>query len=318
MNLVPESNESNSFRRPMSDIIKIQSISQVHDFFGFEKPKHPLVSVLELTDEITNADYGDASYFIELYQVSLKSGITGSISYGRNSYDFQEGSMVFTKPGQVLKIDNDEDLSNSSGWTLIFHPDLIRNSHLGKHIEDYSFFDYDVHEALHLSEEEKGALGEIVRKIEREYNQNIDKHSQKLIVSNIELLLDYCSRYFDRQFYTRTNLNKDLLSKFEQLLREYFSSEKPQELGLPMVAYCGTELGMSANYLSDMLKKETGSSAQEHIHAYLVDKAKTELLGTTEPISQIAYQLGFEYPPHFTKVFKKVTGMSPAEYRQLN
>lgn len=298
--------------------LRISSVSQVHEFFGYGKPRHPLVSVLPITDEMTNFDYGDITYMFDLYQISLKLGISGSISYGRNTYDFQEGTMVFTQPGQSLKIETGEDYAGSSGWTLIFHPDLLRKSELGKSMEKYSFFAYGVSEALHLSDEEQVTLTEQVRKIEKEYQQNIDRHSQELILSNIKLILDYCRRYYDRQFYTRTNLNQDYVSKFEGLLREYYQSEKPLELGVPTVKYCGTALGMSPHYLSDLLRKETGRSAMDHIHYFLIERAKTQLLSTQDSISQVAYSLGFEYPNHFGKLFKSRTGMSPGQFRKAN
>ncbi len=319
MNLINgKRNQIRTLRKPMSENIRIKSISQVHDFFGLPKPKHPLVSVLPITDEMTNFDYGDFNYVFDLYQISLKMGISGSITYGRNSYDFQEGTMVFTKPNQSLRIENAEDYSGSSGWTIIFHPDLIRKSELGESIRKYSFFSYEVSEALHLSEEEQKTLTELVEKIQREYDQNIDRYSQVLIVSNIKLLLDYCTRYYDRQFYTRTNLNKDFVTRFEGLLKTYYDSEKPLEQGVPTVKYCGSELNMSPHYLSDLLRKETGRSAQEHIYYFLIDKAKTCLLSSKEPISQVAYSLGFDYPNHFSKLFKKKTGLSPAQYRKEN
>lgn len=302
----------------MTDKVRINSVGQVHDFFGLPKPKHPLISVLPITDEMTNFDYGDVQYIFELYQISLKMGISGSITYGRNSYDFEEGTVVFTKPGQSLKIEQGEDFTGSSGWTIIFHPDLIRRSELGKVIDEYSFFAYEVNEALHISEDEQKTLTEHIKKIEREYNQNIDKHSQDLMVSNIKLLLDYCTRYYDRQFYARTNMHKDFVSRFERLLRDYYDTEKPLELGIPTVKYFGSELNMSPHYMSDMLRKETGRSAQDHIHYFLIDRAKTKLLSTDEPISQIAYSLGFGYPNHFSKLFKSKTGMSPMEYRSRN
>ena len=250
--------------------------------------------------------------------VSLKDGITGTIGYGRNSYDFSDGTMIFTKPNQVIYGKKEEIAKESKGWMLLFHSDLIRKSELGRSIGSYSFFDYEVHEALHLSEDEQQTVTELVRKIEREYNQNIDKHSQKLIVSNIELILDYCMRYYDRQFYVRTNLNQDHVSEFEQLLKDYFASERPSELGLPSVKYCGEALNMSPNYLSDLLKKETGKNAKDHIYAFVVNRAKNKLLGTTDSISEIAYDLGFEYPQHFSKLFKSKTGMSPVKYRSMN
>jgi AraC-like DNA-binding protein len=302
----------------MSDIQRIHTVSEVHDFFGMKKPKHPLVSVLPITDEIINFDYGETAYIFDLYQIHLKMGISGSLSYGRNTYDFQEGTMLFTAPNQTIKVDSSEEQSGGSGWTLLFHPDLIRKSELGKVIDKYSFFHYEANEALHLSEEEQESISELVNKIEKEYSQNIDRHSQELIVSNIKLIFDYCTRYYDRQFYTRTNLNKDFVSKFESLLKNYFSSDKPLDLGVPTVKYCGSELNMSPHYLSDMLRKETGKSAQDHIYSFLIDRAKTLLLSSEETISQIAYVLGFEYPQHFSKLFKTKTGMSPAEYRSLN
>ena len=243
--------------------------------------------------------------------------MSGTWTYGRNNYDFQEGTLVFTKPNQSLKIENQEYLKGSSGWTLIFHPDLIRKSELGKKITQYSFFSYEVNEALHLSNEEQQSITEIVEKVQKEYSQNIDRHSQELIVSNIKLVLDYCTRYYDRQFYTRSNLNQDLVVKFENLLQDYFNSSKPLELGVPTVKYCGAELNMSGHYLSDMLKKETGRSAHDHIHFYVIDQAKTRLLGSDDSISKIAYDLGFEYPNHFSKLFKSKTGMSPGQYRSV-
>lgn len=299
----------------MSEKVRIQSISQVHEFFGYDKPKHPLVTVLPITDEMTNFDFGNLTYVFDLFQISLKKGIKGAIAYGRNSYDFQEGTMVFTRPDQSMRIENKEDYEGASGWSLIFHPDLIRKSELGKSIDNYSFFSYEVVEALHVSENEQLTLTETIEKIKNEYEQPIDRHSQSLIISNIQLLLDYCTRYYDRQFYTRSNLNKDFVTRFESLLREYFDEGKPLESGVPSVKYCGESMNMSPHYLSDLLRKETGRSAQEHIYFYLIEQAKTRLLSSEDPISQIAYSLGFEYPNHFSKLFKSKTGFTPAAYR---
>ncbi len=302
----------------MSTIIRLETISQAHEALSLDKPRHPLVSVVPIDERILNFDYGNATYVFGFYQVSMKSDIPGAMRYGRNSYDFQEGSMVFTKPGQAMSFTMESNPSSGSGWTLMFHPDLIRRLELGRSIERYSYFSFDVHEALHLSHDEREALTEITSKIKREYSQNIDRHSQKLIVANIELLLDYCTRYYDRQFYTRSNLNQDFVSKFEQVLSDYFQSDKPLELGLPTVTYCGEAMRMSPAYLSDLLKKETGRSARQHIQDALVDRAKTMLLGGEDQVSQIAYTLGFEYPQHFSKLFKAKTGMSPVSYRKAN
>lgn len=302
----------------MSDIIRIDTISQVHEILGLEKPKHPLVSVIPIDERIADFDFGDATYVFGFYQVSLKAGICGEITYGRNTYDFQEGTMIFTKPGQALSFKASDEPVGNGGWTLLFHPDLIRKSGLGKQIDRYSFFSYETHEALHLSDEERASVTDLVKKIESEYRQNIDRHTQKLIVANIELLLDYCTRYYDRQFYVRTNLNQDIVIRFESLMKAYFDSEQSLESGLPTVKYCGEQLNMSSSYLSDLLKKETGRTAQQHIQDIVIDRAKTLLLGTKEQVSQIAYGLGFEYPQHFSKMFKAHTGMSPAEYRRIN
>ena len=302
----------------MSNIIRIDTISQVHEALGLDKPRHPLVSVIPIDERVANYDYGDVTYVFGFYHVSLKAGISGKITYGRNSYDFQEGTMVFVKPGQALSYKDPQDQPGSGGWTLFFHPDLIRKSELGKNIRNYSFFSYETHEALHLSDEEKASLTQLVRKIESEYRQNIDRHTQKLIIANIELLLDYCTRYYDRQFYVRSNLNQDLVTRFEGLLTAYFDCEQSLQSGLPTVKYCGEQLNMSASYLSDLLKKQTGRTAQQHIQDTIIDRAKTLLLGTQEQVSQIAYGLGFEYPQHFSKMFKARTGMSPAHYRRIN
>ena len=218
-----------------------------------------------LDERIKAYDYGDATYVFGFYQIALKSGISGSILYGRNSYDFQEGTMILTKPGQAMSFTVNRDQVDGEGWVLLFHPDLIRKSEPGPVNRKIWLFAYDVHEALHLSAEEKLSLTEIIGKIQKEYASNIDRHSQKLIISNIELLLDYCARYYDRQFYVRTNLNQDIVSQFENLLTDYFSSTRPLDDGLPTVRYCGEALHMSPAYLGDLLKKETGKNAQQHI-----------------------------------------------------
>ena len=301
-----------------NEIMHIKSIAESRKLFGLTPPKHPLVSVMWAKDLPDFSQYEGIKFNTDLFMVSLKDGITGSMGYGRNTYDFSEGTMVFSKPNQVLSSEEKNIAEDARGWMLLFHPDLLRRSELGKAIGAYTFFDYEVHEALHLSDDEKDILTDLIYKIETEINQNIDKHSQKLIITNIELILDYCNRYYDRQFYVRTNLHQDHISEFEQLLMNYYNSEKPLQLGLPSVKYCGEELNMSPNYLSDMLKKETGKSAKDQIHAFVINRAKNKLLGSTESISEIAYDLGFEYPQHFSKLFKKRTGMSPIKYRSQN
>ena len=301
----------------MHDIVRIETITQVHDFLGLPKPKHPLVSVFPIDNNVTSAKYGDSTYIFGFYQISFKSGIKGKLQYGRNSYDFEEGCMTFMKPNQTLKIESSEEYEGATGWTLLIHPNLLRKFKLGNIIDSYSFFSYEVNEALHLSDDEKRTLTELVHKIEKEYNHIIDRHSQNLIISNIELLLNYCVRFYDRQFYTRTNFNQDYITKFEGLLKDYFNNDRHLEKGIPTVTFCGNEMKMSGHYLSDLLKKETGMSAQEHIHHFIINKAKNLLLGTNNTVSQIAYELGFEYPQHFSKVFKSKTGISPAQYRKV-
>jgi len=301
----------------MDSIYHVKSIAEAHEIFGIPKPRHPLVSVIHHKDVRLSAENRARRFASDMYYIANKVNVAGSLKYGRSSYDFQEGSLLFAKPGQVLMNDGHSS-SPEEGWTLLFHPDLIRKSDLAHSIENYSFFSYDTSEALHLSEEEKQSLDEIIGKIEKEFLQNIDGHSQTLIITNIELLLNYCTRYYDRQFYTRENLNKDILVKFEELLRSYYSHEKQLEKGIPTVQFCGEKLNLSPKYLSDLLKKATGENAKAHIDGFLIDKAKTLLLGSSESISGIAYSLGFEYSQHFAKVFKAKTGMTPSDYRSMN
>ncbi|MBV6652271.1 MAG: helix-turn-helix transcriptional regulator [Mameliella sp.] len=302
----------------MKEIVRINTISEVHRIFGLEKPRHPLVSVIPINDRITNFDYGDKKYVFDFYQVNLKEGFTGSMRYGRNSYDFEEGTLTFIKPNQTIQVESREEIRGSSGWTLLFHSDLIRKSELGRTIDQYSFFDYAISEALHLSEKEIHALNSLVEKITDEYHQHIDKHSQDLIIANIELLLKYSKRFYDRQFYTRTNLNQDLLVNFNQLLKTYYNSDSPVQKGVLSVRECAKQLNLSVNYFGDLIKSETGRTPKDHIQDYVIDKAKTLLLGSNESISQIAFSLGFEYPQGLNKLFKSKVGLSPSEYRSMN
>jgi AraC-like DNA-binding protein len=299
---------------------QVNSISQAHQAMGLPAPKHPLVSVVQTKHFNSKLDLSGVKIINNLYQITLKQLGCGNLFYGKNSYDYEAGTLVFTSPGQVTvfegKMPTDSD--SDEGWILAFHPDLIRKSNLAEKIHHYSFFHYDVNEALHLSEEELNTIDDLLDKIVKEYSQNLDKHSQNLIISNIELLLDYCTRFFDRQFYTRTNLNTDVVSKFERLLKAYYQTDLVKELGIPNVQYLARELNFSSNYLSDLIKKETGKTAQEHIHLFLIERAKNTLLNSSQSISEIGYSLGFEYPQHFSNLFKAKTGCSPSEYRSLN
>lgn len=301
----------------MRDIVSIKTISELHELFGRTKPVHPLISIHHFDNCGSNnkcSESKDKRFAIDLYHIALKDGATGSMGYGRSSYDFQEGSLIFTKPGQVIYSDGSKKNHNIKGWSLSFHPDLIRKTELGRKIDEYTFFSYEVNEALHLSDKEKVFILNIVKAIEAEYSQNIDQHSHELITTCLKLLLDYCKRYYDRQFYTRTSMNKDIVTRFEDLLRNYYAREKQLELGIPTVKYCGEELQMSSNYLSDLLRKETGRNALDHIHQFVIEKAKTNLLNSSGAVSQVAFGLGFEHAPYFSKLFKKKVGMSPKEY----
>ena len=239
----------------MGEIIKINNVTQALEFISQPKPKHPLIGIYR-HEAGTCFNFGDTKIMADLYSISFKDGMEGHIGYGRNSYDFSEGTLVFFGPNQVVSPGEVKVNDDSRGWNIIFHPDLIRGSRLGDEIDNYTFFDYGLSEALHTSHEEKEVLIEIVQKIEREINNNMDMHSHKLICTNLELLLDYCFRFYGRQFYTRTKENKDIITSFERLLKNYFKENRQLELGLPTVKYCGEALNVSPNYLSDMLKKK--------------------------------------------------------------
>ena len=302
----------------MSDFFHINSISQVHDMFGLEKPLHPLITIIKQWPKV-DFDFGNYKITSDLYLLSMKPKMKGTtFQYGRNSYDFKEGTLVFLAPNQVASFNDPIEELDDSGWTILFHPDLIRKSELGKTIKDFSFFDYEANEALHLSDKEKISLIELVKKIEIEMSQNMDKYSQDLIIQNLESILKYSNRYYDRQFYTRTNLNKDFSAQFISYLDNYFSNKSLIEKGIPNITQCGEALNMSGSYLSDMLKLETGRSAKDHIHSFIIEKAKTSLLNSTTSVSEIAYNLGFEYPQHFSTLFKGKVGLTPSEYRVEN
>lgn len=307
----------------MNDILNIKSISEMHQISGLDAPKHPLITLIG-AEELRNYQNQDKDDYVgvkissEMYSVMFKDQVSGSLTYGRTSYDFQNGTIVFMSPGQVMLGHEFDIPEDSKTWFLLFHPDLIRRSALEKNITSYSFFDYASNEALHLSADEQDYIGGIAQQIKREYSLNLDAHSHQLIISNLELLLNNCLRFYDRQFYTRTSFNKDCVSDFEQQLKKYFSSDLATSIGIPTVSYFSDQLKMSSNYLSDMLKKETGLSAKGHINKYLIEKAKSALLNSNDSVSQIAYSLGFEHPQSLTRLFKSKTGMSPNAYRQLN
>jgi len=299
----------------MDKIEKLTNVTQFNSRRG-QETLHPLVSVL---DQSKSVKIQANKYLSELYVIFLKDVRCEDFQYGRSKYDYQEETLLFISPNQTFGFDlPDEVLIQPSGWALVFHPDFIRGTALGRTIKEYGFFSYDINEALHVSTRERQIVIECFTKIKEELERGIDKHSKTLIINNIELFLNYCVRFFDRQFITRENLNKDVLNKFEHLLNEYFDSNLPQINGLPSVAYCAEKMNLSANYFGDLVKKETGKTAQEYIQAKVIDLAKEKFFDQRKSISEIAYELGYKYPQHFTRLFKQKVGVSPKEYRGLN
>jgi AraC family transcriptional activator of pobA len=298
----------------MDEILKLDTISQFNTLRGIET-LHPLVSVVDFSKlkliAQARANYG-------FYCVFLKEAVCGDLKYGCKDYDYQEGTLVFIGPGQVVGIGNKPGNPKPKGWGLLFHPDLIRGTSLGHNIKKYTFFSYDANEALHISERERQTVMDCFDKISNELWQSIDKHSKTLIANNIELLLNYCMRFYDRQFITRSDANRDILAKFEQLLDNYFLSEMVHTAGLPTVKYCADQLHLSPNYFGDLIKKETGKSALENIQFKVMNIAKERIFDRSKTLSEIAYELGFKHPQHFSRMFKNETGKTPNEYRSLN
>lgn len=296
------------------EIVKISSISEMHQVLGFPKPKHPLISLIDTAHLAVPPEAIGTKTVSDLYMISIKDGNCG-MDYGRNSFDFEEGVMVFSAPGQVYTTRREINRGDIKGWVLYFHLDLIRKTHLGEIIDDYSFFNYDVFEALHLSETEENTVNDCIANIKNEYEQRIDNHSQRVIISNLELLLNYSLRFYERQFNTRTNQSKDIVSVFEKQLKTYYSEKKALELGLPSIERFARHANLSQHYFSDLIKKETGRSPKDHINEFIVDRAKNMLLSTELSISEIAFDLGFNYPHYFTRLFKSKTGKTPGAYR---
>lgn len=299
------------------NIVRIKSISQLHDLLGFEKPKHPLISIIDAEDLSVDLSSVGVKVSSSLYMISLKDKSCG-VEYGRNHFDFDEGVMVFTAPDQITSVTHPIHKGDITGWMIYFHPDLIRGTHLGDIIDEYSFFNYDVFEALHLSEDEEITVNDCVENIKKEYSQRIDNHSRRVIVSNVELLLNYCLRFYERQFNTRTTQSKDVVSQFEKELKNYFKQEQHFETGIPAAKYFAEKAHLSSHYFSDLIKKETGRTPKDHINEYVIGQAKNMLLNTRHSVSEIAYDLGFNYPHYFTRLFKSKTGYTPVEYRNLN
>ena len=298
----------------MEKIIKIDSIDDYNRLMGIET-RHPLVTVVNEKDRDSYPFHGETTINYGVYALFLKQTYCGDITYGRMPYDYQEGTVTSFAPGQVVSIKLKPDFKpNAIG--LLFHPDLIRGTSLGSEIKQYSFFSYSSREALHLSEQEKEIYKDCLDKIKIEIERPIDSHSKKLICRNIELLLDYCMRFYERQFITRKVANRDILSRFEDELDAYFQGNTAVLNGLPTVKYFAEKCFLSPNYFGDLIKKETGRTPQEYIQGKIIDIAKEQLLGTQKAVNEISYALGFQYSQHFNRYFKRYTGMTPSEYRK--
>ena len=298
----------------MEEIIRLDCIDDYNKLFGLET-LHPLAAVVDLKDATRWPKKFTVNY--GLYAVFLKDTRCGDIRYGKQKYDYQEGTITSFAPGQVVETEMYENVTPSARGVL-FHPDLIKGTSLGQEIRTYSFFSYSSHEALHLSSKERAIINDCLDKIAIELDHPVDRLSKRLIARNIQLLLDYCMRFYERQFITRSNANKDILVKFETLLDEYFQDAHTQTEGLPTVKYFADRVFLSPNYFGDLIKKETGKTAQEYIQNKIIDLAKEMIIGTGKTVSQIAYELGFQYSQHFNRIFKKNVGCTPLEYRKMS
>ena len=293
----------------------INSISELHRLLQLPKPAHPLISVIDLSEITCHFDENLKSVVYNFYSICIKKNFTGKLKYGQNYYDFDEGVLTFFSPGQVIATATPDDMVLEGCW-LVIHPDFIQQYPIARTIKEYGFFTYAVNEALHMSDREEALITSVMHNIDQEYRSVIDSYSQDVIVSHIDLLLNYANRFYNRQFITRKNASHDLLTKLEELLSDYFDQENGSPTGLPTVQYLSDQLNVSPPYLSDMLRKLTGQNTQQHIHNKLIEKAKVILSTTSMSVSEIAYQLGFEYPQSFNKLFKSKTNLSPLEFRQ--
>ncbi len=295
-------------------MIVYDTIKKYCDTFN-NKTQHPLISLVDLNK---SAPLERTKFTLGFYAIIIKETHCGDLRYGNKYYDYAEGTIVFFGPGQIVTNEPEGELHQPYGKALIFHPDIIKGTSLGKQIHEYSFFSYQSSEALHVSDKEREFVDVCFGNIASEIAQNIDRHSKRLIVANLELLLKYCLRFYDRQFITREHANQGIIEQFEQKLNEYLADEKLKTLGVPTVAYFANELHLSPNYFGDLIKKETGKSALEYIQMHLIDLAKERIFDTSKSLSEISYELGFKYPQHFTRFFKQKVGVSPNEYRGLN
>lgn len=301
----------------IKSIIHSKSITELHKNMGLDAPSNPLISIIDTKILTYGEDAVGNRFSSDLYCIAMKDSNCG-IDYGRNHYDFNEGVLIFTAPNQIITITKPQKLNEVEGWMLYFHPDLIRKHPLGKLIHQLSFFNYEVHEALHLSKNEQQTLNQILSLISIEIGERIDTYSQHVLASHIELLLSYSKRFYERQFITRSTSHMDIISKVEQLLREYMNDVVLYSENPPTLKHLSEYCNLSPNYLSDLLSKETGRSALDHINDAIIEKAKSILLNTDDSISGVAYSLGFNYPHYFSRLFKQKTGITPKEYRHLN
>ncbi len=296
--------------------IRFKTISEFHKFRELPKPEHPLISVIDAS-LMTRLTANEPGYVKDFYSIAMKRGFHGKMKYGQQDFDFNEGVMFFMAPGQVLKIEVEEDTTlKQSGWMLFVHPDFLWNTPLAKTIKQYEYFGYSVNEALFLSEKEETIIGGIMQNIQQEYHSNIDKFSQKVIIAQLELLLTYSERFYQRQFITRKIANHRVLERLEDMLTAWFREDGLAQKGLPTVQWVAETLNVSPNYLSGLLKALTGQSTQQHIHDKIIEKAKEKLSTTDLSVSEIAYELGFEHPQSFSKLFKAKTNVSPLDFRQ--
>lgn len=294
---------------------RIKSISEFHAFRDLPKPEHPLVSVYNFEDLKYLNKEEPKSLILDFYSIALKRNANAKMRYGQQEYDFKEGVLLFIAPGQVFSIEGNSELHHT-GYSLLIHPSFLWNTPLAQKIKQYEYFGYSVHEALHLSDKEEKMIIDLMKNIQQEYQANIDKFSQDVIIAQIELLLTYSERFYNRQFITRKISNHEILARLEKLLEDYFNNDSLAKKGLPSVQFVAENLNISANYLSGLLKHLTGQSTQQHIHNKLIEKAKEKLSTTNLSVSEIAYELGFEHQQSFSKLFKTKTNVSPLEFRQ--
>ncbi len=292
-----------------------KNLNELHQARGWPISENPLLSLITCVDVCpTTCGMAQNEYTTDFYTIAFKRVISGSLYYGRTKYDHKGGSMIYIKPGQVIELKNIR--LEGSGFTIMFHRDFLNGEPLHQTIKKYSFFDYETNEALHISPREEEIMWELFRKIETEYNNNQDEYTKEIILGHIEAILKYSQRFYKRQFLNRTELTGKVISKFNKAIRQYFENGALQTSGLPTVTAIAAQLKMSPHYLSDLLRQETGRSAIDHIHSYLITEAKNLLIGADLTVAQIAYQLGFENPPYFSRLFRKETGISPIAYRK--